>query len=784
MKTLSQLEHSHIAKVLGSGRTTDGRPFLAMEYVEGSSLEQLVHQKNRLDAILACELFIQIADAMAYLHERNTLHRDLKPANIMVESDSPNHDVAPHKPFSQNQGDKDQAESILLNNENDKHHNQTTQHNHNDDNQLTQKCKLIDFGLVKQTQDSQGLTKTGSIIGSLPYISPEQCKNQPITASSEIYSLGCLMYQVISGELPFDAENQFALIDKQVNEIKTEVPFAPPKLESIILQCLQKDAIARPKSMNDLKSQLAALRVTDLISTRVTAKSSSKTRAVIAAATIFGALILILAWNQLETNRKQSQEVVKKYSAPRATAAFYTMKDERFSGKSPEQQIALMEESLKNDRLDLRSKAFQLANKAFLERQISQKLTPEINAELAEAEAIYTELSKENKREFVRYARDISAIQHERGDQAAEIATLSRLFEISRKDRPLSDGTYETGLALQDILDSNHEEFEEKLMHSLLALRSNDSFRTVKEARILPKLFRMEMTRHNASDPTYPERFYKILLGHSLSTKEQQHITLQGADDVCKGGDRQTSIKILNLILKNPRRSESDEFAYFSALKQLASIYYSLSIFKESEDCVEKALLLKISKDYELSRFKLCEYRCGNLAKLGQPEEAFQALKELKSTAATAKSTPSQMLSYFAMHIRVLCIFKQSNLNKDIDMIARESASFIKTVSNVPAEDLHNFLGEESQLAMTLCKSRQMSIGGELFADMVKRYEAVENQVKLPTDPMDMYANYLLAVKKIDEHRRIIEKYKLSAPDNADNEQNNNGRKQGEEATL
>lgn len=194
MKTLSQIDHPHIAKIYGSGYTKDGLPFIAMELIDGNSLEQLIEQNARIQALQACQLFIQVADAMAYLHARNILHRDLKPGNIMIAA----------------------AE--------------------NDTNsQDSRSCKLIDFGLVRQADESQGLTKTGNIIGSLPYISPEQCKSQALSPSSEIYSFGCLMYHAISGELPFQAENQFALLAKHDKEQKNSVPFGVFQFPSVFV---------------------------------------------------------------------------------------------------------------------------------------------------------------------------------------------------------------------------------------------------------------------------------------------------------------------------------------------------------------------------------------------------------------------------------------------------------------------------------------------------------------------------------------------------------------------
>jgi serine/threonine-protein kinase len=165
---ISALKHPNIVDIFAVG-IVGNRPYIALEYLPGRSLAQLLDSapNNRLDPKQAVAIFTQICDALAHAHSNGVVHRDIKPSNVMLlESDSV--------------------------------------------------VKLTDFGIAKYFQESsqeiQKLTQTGELIGSIQYMSPEQCQALPVDGRSDLYSLGCLMYETLVGNTPFAAEAPLAVL--------------------------------------------------------------------------------------------------------------------------------------------------------------------------------------------------------------------------------------------------------------------------------------------------------------------------------------------------------------------------------------------------------------------------------------------------------------------------------------------------------------------------------------------------------------------------------------------
>lgn len=195
---ISRLNHANILMIYAFG-AHDGFVYIAMEFVKGQSLGQLLHSE-RLPRAKAVPLLIEICEAMAHAHANEVLHRDLKPDNVMIATDSA--DGAPH-------------------------------------------AKVVDFGLSKLADAQYGkrLTKTGEVVGDPRYMSPEQCRGEKLDVRSDIYSFGCLMYEVLTGVLPFDADSAVAIMHKHISEAPQ--PFAvnlalPQGLESIAFNAMAK----------------------------------------------------------------------------------------------------------------------------------------------------------------------------------------------------------------------------------------------------------------------------------------------------------------------------------------------------------------------------------------------------------------------------------------------------------------------------------------------------------------------------------------------------------------
>jgi eukaryotic-like serine/threonine-protein kinase len=187
-QSAAALTHPNIVSIYDRGETDDdpGTYYIAMEYLPGGSLKDRINSRGALPARTAAEVALQIAEALKAAHERDVVHRDIKPHNILVTES----------------GD----------------------------------LKVTDFGIARAATSST-MTRTGSIMGTAHYISPEQALGEPAGPQSDLYSLGVVLYEMLTGELPFDAETPIGIAMKHVNES----PKPPSELDSSIPEGL--DAI-------------------------------------------------------------------------------------------------------------------------------------------------------------------------------------------------------------------------------------------------------------------------------------------------------------------------------------------------------------------------------------------------------------------------------------------------------------------------------------------------------------------------------------------------------------
>jgi serine/threonine protein kinase len=225
-KAASALNHPGIIHLYDVAQS-DGLYYIAMEYVAGKTLEELIGARG-LRLTEALKYGTQIADAMAAAHAAGIVHRDLKPANIMVTQ--------------------------------------------------TGSIKLLDFGLAKliespshnsdstqtSTAPTQLLSQQGAIIGTIPYLSPEQAEGMPVDARSDIFSFGIILYQMITGINPFRRELPYATISAILHDeprpLHELVPSTPPEVERIVTRCLRKSPESRLRSMADLAIALKDLK--------------------------------------------------------------------------------------------------------------------------------------------------------------------------------------------------------------------------------------------------------------------------------------------------------------------------------------------------------------------------------------------------------------------------------------------------------------------------------------------------------------------------------------------
>ena len=220
-KTYKNLRHPHIVKTFDFFLDDDERYCLVMEYHEGRNLAQVLSESGRLTIRRAVKVFSEICDALEHAHSKGIVHRDLKPSNIaLVEKDS----------------DIDYV-------------------------------KVLDFGIAKaMPQDNEtllGLTQTGEIVGSPLYMSPEQCMAMPVDHRSDIYSLGCLMYESLVGQPPLLGGNVYETFHMQTHERAKALGDIRPEYKSgtyfehIIFKCMAKNPKHRYQNMNQVREALA-----------------------------------------------------------------------------------------------------------------------------------------------------------------------------------------------------------------------------------------------------------------------------------------------------------------------------------------------------------------------------------------------------------------------------------------------------------------------------------------------------------------------------------------------
>jgi serine/threonine-protein kinase len=208
-RAAASLNHPNIVSVFDSGEH-EGLYFIVMEYVDGPTLHHLIETEAPLPETRAAEIGMEVAAALAAAHQQGIVHRDVKPGNVLLGPGG--------------------------------------------------MVKVVDFGIARAMESNTDLTRPGTIVGSVSYLSPEQALGGEIGPPSDIYSLGVLLYAMVTGAPPFAADTPIAVAHQHVHEapapLSDKVDGVSPAFEALVLRCLAKDPADRPPSADAVRQEL------------------------------------------------------------------------------------------------------------------------------------------------------------------------------------------------------------------------------------------------------------------------------------------------------------------------------------------------------------------------------------------------------------------------------------------------------------------------------------------------------------------------------------------------
>ena len=210
----ASLNAASIVSVYDTGEDPHGVPYIVMEFVAGRTLRDVVHDEGRLLPQRALELTADICVALEVAHTAGIVHRDIKPANVMLTP--------------------------------------------------TGQVKVMDFGIARAAADTSGVTQTAAVIGTAAYLSPEQARGDHVDARSDLYSTGCLLFELVTGVPPFTGDSPVAVAYQHVRE-EPEPPSAydgtlPPEVDAVVLKAMAKDPAQRYQSAAEMREDLLRAR--------------------------------------------------------------------------------------------------------------------------------------------------------------------------------------------------------------------------------------------------------------------------------------------------------------------------------------------------------------------------------------------------------------------------------------------------------------------------------------------------------------------------------------------
>jgi eukaryotic-like serine/threonine-protein kinase len=218
-RTAAKLNHPNVVGVYDNG-AEDGTNYIVMEYVEGRTLAEFLSGGGRLSPTKSVEVAEAVCTALEYAHERGVVHRDIKPGNIMVTHDG--------------------------------------------------LVKVMDFGIARLTTTAETVAQTAAVLGTAAYLSPEQAQGQSVDGRSDIYSLGCVLFELLTGSAPFSGDSAMAVAMKHIHDappVASKVnPEITPQMDAVVMKALAKNRDNRYQTASEFREDLERLRRGELVS--------------------------------------------------------------------------------------------------------------------------------------------------------------------------------------------------------------------------------------------------------------------------------------------------------------------------------------------------------------------------------------------------------------------------------------------------------------------------------------------------------------------------------------
>ncbi len=300
------LQHKNIVIIYELG-THEGNPYMSMEYISGESLESMVSSRKRMTLVDKLAIMIQVLDGLNYAHEHGIVHRDIKPGNIMVLKDGT--------------------------------------------------VKIVDFGIARISDNS--MTKTGQIVGTINYMSPEQFNGHVVDGRSDIFSAGVMFYEFLTGELPFDAPETPSVILKILNEqpppLSKYLQNYPPELEEIVKKALAKDREERYPTCEDFAFDLTRLQ--EALKKELVVEYLDQAKAAFEKQELTKAKDLLLQVLKADTKHEPAKELMKQVQAQLSVQQrgeqvrqLRTNAEEALANKQLDDALSYTEQALKLDK--------------------------------------------------------------------------------------------------------------------------------------------------------------------------------------------------------------------------------------------------------------------------------------------------------------------------------------------------------------------------------------------------------------------------------------------------